>query len=531
MRLSAVLSTGRLASASARHPWRVVGAWIAVFALAVVAIVTLLGDGLSTDDAPTNNPESEQAIAAQIQAFPPDPTRMPRSDIVVIRSDRHTVDSPEFESFVRTLVVESDVLALSRADTYLDGDASLVSGDRHATIVPLGIHDEDEAEAVIETVEQADEEAAFSVAVTGEQTLDYDFNLLSQEDLEKGELQFGLPAALIILLLVFGAVVAGLIPLLMAIVSIVVALGMTALLAQPFELSVFIVNMLTGMGLALGLDYSLFVVSRYREERWRGREHLDAIAASGLTASRAVLFSGTAFVVAMFGMLLVPSSIMRSLAVGAILVGVVSVAAALTLLPALLGLLGDRINSLRIPIVGRRTLASAGAEGRFWGAIVRSVLRRPVLSLALSLGVLVAMALPILAMNVGTSGVCLRSLTASPPSEALSRWNATSPRRRPTRSRSWFPEAPRVAPPRRRSLDCARRSPPIPGSAAARFGAPRMVRSRFSRFRSSETPRARRPSQRCRSSAASSCRRRSRAPMPRYSSVERRRRTSTTSTL
>ncbi|MGI8478426.1 MAG: MMPL family transporter, partial [Gaiellaceae bacterium] len=169
--------------------------------------------------------------------------------------------------------------------------------------------------------------------------------------------------------------------------------------------SIFIVNMLTGMGLALGIDYSLFVFSRYREERGRGRVELDAIAASGLTASRAVLFSGTAFVVAMFGMLLVPSSIMRSLAVGAILVGIVSVVAALTLLPALLGLLGDRINSLRIPIVGRRTLASAGGEGRFWGAIVRSVLRRPVLSLVLSLGVLVTLALPILAMNVGTSGV------------------------------------------------------------------------------------------------------------------------------
>jgi len=405
MKLSSVFSTGPLASASARHPWRVVGAWIAVFVLAVVAIVTLLGDGLTSDDAPTNNPESERAIAAQIQAFPPDPRRMPSSDIVVIRSDQHTVGSPEFKAVVRTLVVESDVPALARAQTYLDGDASLVSDDRHATIVPLGIPDEDEAEAVIEAVERGDEDAAFSVSVTGEQTLDYDFNLLSQEDLEKGELQFGLPAALIILLLVFGAVVAGLIPLLMAIVSIVVALGMTALLAQPFELSIFIVNMLTGMGLALGIDYSLFVVSRYREERGRGREQLDAIAASGLTASGAVLFSGTAFVVAMFGMLLVPSSIMRSLAVGAILVGIVSVVAALTLLPALIGLLGDRINSLRIPIVGRRTLASAGGEGRFWGAIVRSVLRRPVLSLVLSLGVLVALALPILAMNVGTSGV------------------------------------------------------------------------------------------------------------------------------
>ncbi len=191
---------------------------------------------------------------------------------MVIRSEVHTVDSPEFESFVRTLVDENDVPGLARPRTYLDGDASLVSDDRHATIVPLAIPDEDVAEEVIEIVERADEDAAFSVSVTGDQTLDYDFNLLSQEDLEKGELQFGLPAALIILLLVFGAVVAGLIPLLMAIVSIVIALGLTALLAQPFDLSIFIVNMLTGMGLALGIDYSLFVVSRYREERARGRE-------------------------------------------------------------------------------------------------------------------------------------------------------------------------------------------------------------------------------------------------------------------
>ena len=117
--------------------------------------------------------------------------------------------------------------------------------------------------------------------MTGEETLDHDFNLLSQEDLENGELQFGLPAALIILLLVFGAVVAGLIPLLMAIVSIVVALGLSALLAQQFELSIFLVNMLTGMGLALGIDYSLFVVSRYREERAHGRDELAAIEASG----------------------------------------------------------------------------------------------------------------------------------------------------------------------------------------------------------------------------------------------------------
>jgi putative drug exporter of the RND superfamily len=118
-----------------------------------------------------------------------------------------------------------------------------------------------------------------------------------------------------------------------------------------------------------------------------------------------VLFSGSVFVVAMFGMLLVPNSIMRSLAVGAILVGIVSVVAALTLLPAVLGLLGDRVNALRIPVVGRGSLQAANPEGRFWGAIVRRVLRRPGLSVALSAGVLLALALPLFRMDTGTSGV------------------------------------------------------------------------------------------------------------------------------
>jgi RND superfamily putative drug exporter len=159
------------------------------------------------------------------------------------------------------------------------------------------------------------------------------------------------------------------------------------------------------MGLALAIDYSLFVVSRFREERGRGRDKHDAIAATATTANRAVVFSGTTFVIAMFGMLIVPSSIMRSLAVGAIVVGIVSVLASATLLPALLGLLGDRVDALRIPLVGRRSLEAANPEGRFWGAIVRAVLRRPGLSLAFSVVLLLAAASPIIGMHVGTSGV------------------------------------------------------------------------------------------------------------------------------
>jgi uncharacterized membrane protein YdfJ with MMPL/SSD domain len=396
------LSTRALAGASARHPWRTLGAWLVATVLAFVAIASLLGGSLTTEGEPTNRPQSERANEARLVAFPSAETAA--RDIVVIRSEQYTVDAPEFEDFVRRFVADDEITALTRARTYLDDAAGFVSEDRHATIVPIALVSDDETEALVEKIEGL-EDGAFGVAVTGEETLDYDFNLLSQEDLENGELRFGLPAALIVLLLVFGAVVAGLIPLLMAIVSIVVALGLTALLAQQFELSIFVVNMLTGMGLALGIDYSLFVVSRYREERGRGRAEFAAIEASGATASRAVLFSGTVFVVAMFGMLLVPNSIMRSLAAGAILVGIVSVVAALTLLPAVLGLIKDGVDRLRIPFFGRRSLEASNPEGRFWGTIVRRVLRRPGLSLALSAGLLVALALPVFTMKIGTSGV------------------------------------------------------------------------------------------------------------------------------
>jgi hypothetical protein len=225
-------------------------------------------------------------------------------------------------------------------------------------------------------VQRVDADPGYDAAVTGEWTADADFSRLSQDDLREGELLFGAPAALLILLLVFGTVVAGLLLLLMAIVSIVIALALTALLGQAFELSIFVVNMLTGMGLALGIDYTLFILSRYREERAEGREKLAAIAVAGATASRAVLFSGIAFVLAMFGLVLVPSSIFRSLAAGAILVALVSMVAALTLVPAFLSLLGDRMNALRVPFFGRVAHRSS-SEGRFWGAIARAVMGRP----------------------------------------------------------------------------------------------------------------------------------------------------------
>src|SRR5262245_56960409 len=396
----------KLATMSARHPWRTIGAWIAAVVVGVVAIGALLGGALTTEGNPTNNPQSERAKDVVEASFARTAGAVV-TDIVVVRSSRYTVSAPEYRALVRA--IEADV---RRADgvtsvrSYLDSDdPALVSADRHAAMVQFAADSDDGTDDIIDFVDRADARPAFAVSVTGQETLNHDFNELSQSDLKSGELQFGLPAALIILLLVFGTVVAGLVPLLITLPSIVVALGIVAGLAHAFNLSVFVINMLTGMGLALAIDYALFVLSRFREERAKGRDKHAAIAITATTANRAVIFSGTTFVIAMFGMLIVPSSIMRSLAVRAIVVGIVSVVASATLLPAIISVLGDGVERRRIPIVGRRSLEAANPEGRFWGAIVRAVLRRPGLSLGISVAVLLAVAWPLLGMHVGTSGV------------------------------------------------------------------------------------------------------------------------------
>jgi putative drug exporter of the RND superfamily len=386
--------TERLARVCAAHPWRTIAGWIVALVLAAAAAAFLMND-LTTEGHPTNDPESQRADRALNRAFPPDPNRIV-TDVIVVRSERFRADAAEFRNFVRRLEAQ----VRQTRSVAGGGRESRVSADGHARAFPIFITDTDLAGPVVDVVERADRSPNFSVAITGDQTMDNDANELSQSDLKHGELQFGAPAALIVLVLVFGSLVAGLIPLLIAMLSIAVAVGIVALFSQAFELSVYFINMLSGMGLALGIDYSLFVISRYREERGHGLVESDAIAVSGATASRSVLFSGTAFVVAMFGMLLVPNNIMRSLGLGAIVVGFVSVVAALTLLPALLGLLGDRVNAGRIPFLGRGSV-----ESRFWHGVVDRVLRRPALSLLAAAGILVALAVPVLGMEIGTNGV------------------------------------------------------------------------------------------------------------------------------
>ena len=396
----------RIARASSERPWRMIVIWIVAVVAALPAIVMFLGDVLTSDVEITKQTESRRANQLLSRAFPQNRAERQRdiSEVVVVRAQRGGIAGPTAGARVAALAKELRAAGATAVVTSVDR-APLISrdGDARALLIGLGFDGEDDVPAVYDVVQRLDDEPGYEAAVTGELTSDADQGELSTDDLRTGELMFGLPTAVVILLLVFGTVVAGFVPLTLAIVSIVVALGLTALVGQLFELSLYAVNMLTAMGLALGIDYSLFVVSRYREERVSGREQLDAIAATAATASRAVLFSGMTFVLAMFGLVLVPSTIFRSLAAGAILVGIVSVLAAMTLLPALLGLLGDHINALRIPFFGRGA-ERAAMPSRSWTRVVHAVMRRPLVSVVLGAGLLLVLAVPVVDLATGSQG-------------------------------------------------------------------------------------------------------------------------------
>jgi putative drug exporter of the RND superfamily len=399
------LSPRRLAAIAVARPRRVLAVWGGVALVGFVLISGFLGTALSSEGDVTSNPESKQAQDLIDERFP---EREGLDEVVIVRSEEVTVTDPVFRQRVETLVEElggSD--AVEEISSYLDPRGEvLVSSDAHATILPLVLagDEEDSIVEVVEIVERTAGEDGFAVDITGEFTVGRDFEEVSGEDLQKGELQFGLPAAMVILLLVFGTLVGAAIPMTMAVLSIIVALAMVAVIGQFFEVNLFVTNMLVAMGLALGIDYSLFIVSRLREERAKGLPHREAILNVSSTATRAVVLSGTAFSLALLGMFLVPDTVLRSLALGAIVVAVVSIGVALTFHPALLMVLGDRIDHLRVPWLGKRVSASAGTEGRFWGGAVRAVVRHPTISLVAAVALLLLATSPLLGLKLGASG-------------------------------------------------------------------------------------------------------------------------------
>jgi RND superfamily putative drug exporter len=395
-------STEALARASARRRWVTLGLWIVAVAVAGWLSSQFLSEALTTDANFTNDPEAKRAAELVEDRF----GEKGVAEVFIVGSDSETVDSPAFEQTVRGLqATATDEGALRAVSVYDTDDPSMVSEDRHTTLVPVAFEETRDLSGYLPTVESLLDQAeaeGFSAQSFGRITLDDDFSTIAEEDLARGE-TFGVMVALVVLVLVFGAVVAGIVPIVMAIASIAAALGLVALVGREVDFSFFVTNMITMMGLAVGIDYSLFIVSRYREERAKGRAKLDAIGAAGATASRAVFFSGVTVVLALIGMLIIPTTIFRSLAAGAIFVVIISVLASLTLLPAMLGLLGDRVNSLRV----FRRKADLGSEQshRFWNAITRRVMSRPVTSLVLGAGILIAASVAYFDIDTGFSGV------------------------------------------------------------------------------------------------------------------------------
>jgi RND superfamily putative drug exporter len=159
------------------------------------------------------------------------------------------------------------------------------------------------------------------------------------------------------------------------------------------------------MGLAVGIDYCLFIISRFREERGRGRSVVDAVDMASSTAGRAVLFSGLTVIIALLGMLIVPSTIFRSIAMGAIFVVSFAIIASLTLLPAVLRLLGDKINSLRLPFIGRGVQTGEERRGGFWDHVATTVMKHPVIGVVGVTVILVAASIPYFSINAGSAGV------------------------------------------------------------------------------------------------------------------------------
>jgi RND superfamily putative drug exporter len=405
------LSTATLARGSARRPWLTVGVWIVLLVTAGVTIATVLPGSLTAQYSFLGNPGSKRGLDLMAQKM-----HLPQkaNEAVIVRSQTTGVTDPAYRAEV--LALQSRIGALgpgvidSVSSLYRGGSKALASSDGHTTIIPIVMAgDLTQAEKNIDKVHAivhaADGKGGFDTLITGTASIQSDFSHTAQNDLRRGE-SIGVPIALVILLLVFGTVVAAGLPIVLSLIAITFAVALTALVGQTFSVSVFAINMISMMGLATGIDYSLFIISRYREERALGRDKVDAITVTGGTASRAVLFSGLTVVLALAGLLLVPTSIFVSLAVGAILVVSMSVLAALTLLPAVLSLLGDRVNSLKVPYLGRRLLDGRATGRTSWIArAAQRAMRRPALALIVGAAILLLAASPIFAMKTGVSGV------------------------------------------------------------------------------------------------------------------------------
>ena len=386
--------TGRVASWSARHRWMVVGASVLVVALAMLAMSVVETNTLEYGG------EGEAAVGAKLveEKFK---IERPPTEQVVFSNPSLDASDPVYRTTVTELVQQLRALpeVASVASFYDTGAPGMVSEDGHVVLarVELKSDDFDGIDPILEKVRAAADTTGFEVVMAGQTSLEKELSAITEEDFQQ-IMMITLVLALTIMIIAFRTVVAAVIPLVLAIGAIFTTIGIVTLLSQAVAMVEIYTEVVLLMGMAVGIDYSLFIISRYRGERKAGRSKLDAISVASNTTGRAVFYAGVTVVLSLAGLFLTFTSIFTSLAIGAVIVVLIAIVGSLTLLPALLSILGDNINRLRVPIIGRDTGAG---NGGIWSAIADRVLARPVVFATIVTVALVALTVPLYSLNMG----------------------------------------------------------------------------------------------------------------------------------
>jgi RND superfamily putative drug exporter len=387
---------------SATHRKLAIFGWLAFVAIAIVGGGAA---GLNTFVWQENGPgESGRADKAIFDHFP-----RHAEETVLVQSPHATTSDPAFRAAVadvqRRLQRTAHVEHVK--SPYAPGNAGQISKDGHSALVSFQLSGdfdvvEHRVDAPLATVAAvAADHPGIRIEQFGDASAGKALSKVFEEDFKKAE-TLSLPITLLILVVAFGSLIAAGLPLLLALSAVGATIGLVSLvsLAMPVDQSITSVILL--IGLAVGVDYCLFYIRREREERAGGRSEEAALAAAAATSGRAVLISGFTVMVAMAGMYFTGSSTFSSFATGTIIVVAVAMVGSITVLPALLSKLGDRVDKARVPLLHR--LRSQGGEPRLRNAILDRVLARPKLSAGLALGVLLVLAFPAFSLKTGVPG-------------------------------------------------------------------------------------------------------------------------------
>jgi RND superfamily putative drug exporter len=381
--------TVRLARWSATNPWRAIALWL-VFVATSIAV----GSAVSTNKMSDIDQMSGQAKQAA-QWLHDAGLESPDTENVLVTARTGSLDRIQAQQAL--VAAAAKMRALPQVAAVAD---PITSPDGSAMAVQITLHDNADAEPLLKaTASVQHDHPGLRVEEVGSVSLNDAINAQVGSDLSAAA-TYSLPVTLVILLVAFGAIVAAGVPLLLALSAVGTATGLAGLASHLIPSADSISSMILLVGMAVGVDYSLFYVKRARAERHRGRSQLDAVEIAAETAGHSVLVSGLAVMVSMFGLYFAADATFASLATGSIIVVAVAVLGSLTVLPAVLVKLGRRIDRPRVPVLWR--LTTQDREPRLWTAMLRPSLDRPGRTLVIAVLALGAIAAPALGMKLAS---------------------------------------------------------------------------------------------------------------------------------